>query len=98
MFRQLPPTIQGLAGVTLSAGVPALHGEQAAINQSAFFIAALYIVAIGTGAALQLRQEGCVCLPRKMTAVLTMEGLHEASQFTARVSRHGAIHANHKCC
>jgi hypothetical protein len=41
--------LQGLAGVTLSAGVPALHGEHPAVNQRAFFIAALYIVAIGTG-------------------------------------------------
>ncbi len=53
--------MQGLAGVTLSAGVPALHGEHAAVNQSAFFIAALYIVAIGTGAALRVWQEGIVC-------------------------------------
>ncbi|KAK9827716.1 hypothetical protein WJX81_004356 [Elliptochloris bilobata] len=39
----------GLGGITLSAGVLALHGEHAAINQRAFFVAALYIVAIGTG-------------------------------------------------
>ena len=76
--------------MTLSAGVPALHGEHAAVNQSAFFIAALYIVAIGTGAALQLWQEGDICLPRvKATVYLTnIKGLHEASQFTARSSWH----------
>lgn len=42
--------MQGLLGITLSAGVPALHGLHAAVNQSAFFVAMLYIVAIGTGA------------------------------------------------
>ncbi len=50
LTHALRSPLQGLAGVTLSAGVPALHGERAAVNQRAFFIAALYIIAIGTGA------------------------------------------------
>ncbi|KAK9918205.1 hypothetical protein WJX75_002247 [Coccomyxa subellipsoidea] len=41
--------ILGLVGVTLSAGVPALHDGQHGINQSSFFIGMLYIVALGTG-------------------------------------------------
>ena len=47
--------MQGLLGVTLSAGVPALHGLHAAVNQSAFFVAMLYIVAIGTGGSCAAR-------------------------------------------
>jgi hypothetical protein len=39
--------LQGLVGVTLSAGVPALHDGQHGINQSSFFIGMLYIVALG---------------------------------------------------
>ena len=52
--------MQGLLGVTLSAGVPALHGLHAAVNQSAFFVVMLYIVAIGTGA-----------VPRCMSSLVT---------------------------
>ncbi|CAL8471217.1 g10759 [Coccomyxa elongata] len=41
--------ILGLVGVTLSAGVPALHDGQHGINSSSLFIGMLYIVALGTG-------------------------------------------------
>ena len=56
--------LQGLLGVTLSAGVPALHGLHAAVNQSAFFIAMLYIVAVGTGAVprcMSSCKQPCIC-------------------------------------
>ena len=41
--------MQGLIGVTLSAGVPTLHEGLHGISSHSFFLGALYIVALGTG-------------------------------------------------
>ena len=72
--------MQGLLGVTLSAGVPALHGLHAAVNQSAFFVAMLYIVAIGTGAA-----------PRCMSSCMTSSAAARVKGKTCTIS-HAALH------
>ena len=70
--------MQGLLGITLSAGVPALHGLHAAVNQSAFFVAMLYIVAVGTGAAPH-----CMGGPLISSAVVTVNLMTCRSHFAA---------------
>jgi dipeptide/tripeptide permease len=53
----IPHAVQGLIGITLSSGLHQLQGPNAPIDNTAFFIGSLYILAIGTGGAWRL----CYC-------------------------------------
>jgi hypothetical protein len=53
---------QGLIGITLSAGLPALHDGHNGVNGQGFFIGMLYVIALGAYAHLPLGSTILCCV------------------------------------